>query len=112
MMGTVELSETEMLKMWYRPPGLTREPFMYHWTWSGGGYDITCTVRIVPPPSSTTTTDCLIGTGTTSEEDHRVELMIFIHSEVQRYNIPIASLKHSYSSCNCLLCTDTPLHKM
>ena len=54
MMGTVELSETETLEMRYRPLGLTREPFMYHWTWSGGGYDITCTVRVVPSPSSTT----------------------------------------------------------
>ena len=69
MMGTVELSETEMLEMRYRPLGLTREPFMYHWTWSGGGLgDITCTVRVVPPPSWTTTTDCLIGTRTTSVE--------------------------------------------
>ena len=54
MMGTVELSETEMLEMRYRPLGLTREPFMYHWTWSGGGYDITCTVRVVPPSLFTT----------------------------------------------------------
>ena len=51
MMGTVELSETEMLEMRYRPLGLTREPFKYHRTWSGGGYDITCTVRVVPPSS-------------------------------------------------------------
>ena len=73
MMGTVELSETEMLEMRYnRPLGLTREPFMYHWTWSGGGLgDITCTVRVVPPSLFTTTTDCLIGTGTTSEEDRK-----------------------------------------
>ena len=49
MMGTVELSETEMLEMRYRSLDITREPFMYHWTWSGGGYDITCTVRVVPP---------------------------------------------------------------
>ena len=72
MMGTVELSETEMLEMRYRPLGLTREPFMYHWTRSGGGYDITCTVRVVPPPLFTTTTDCLIGTGTTSAETANV----------------------------------------
>ena len=71
MMGAVELSETEMLEMRYRPPGLTREPFMYHWTWSGGGLgDITCAVRVVPPPSSTTTTDSLMGTGTATDEDH------------------------------------------
>ena len=50
MMGTVELSETEMLEMRYRSLDITREPFMYHWTWPGGGYDFTCTLRVVPPP--------------------------------------------------------------
>ena len=30
MMGTVELSETEMLEMRYRSLDITREPFMYH----------------------------------------------------------------------------------
>ena len=80
MMGTVELSETEMSEMRYRPLGLTREPFMYHWTWSGGGYDITCTVRVVLSPSSTTTTDCLIGTGTTSEEDRKCTCMRAVHA--------------------------------
>ena len=49
MMGTVELSETEMLEVRYRSLDITTEPFMYHWTWSGGGYDITCTIRVVPP---------------------------------------------------------------
>ena len=63
MMGTVELSETEMLEMRYRSLDITREPFMYHWTWSGGGYDITFTIRAVPPPLPTTTTDSLMGMG-------------------------------------------------
>ena len=73
MMGTVDLSETEMLEMRYRPLGLTREPFMYHWTWSGGGLgEITCTVRVVPPPFFTATTDCLIGTGTTPEKGNTI----------------------------------------
>ena len=65
MMGTVEASETEMLEMRYRSLGFTMEPFMYHWTWSGGGLgDITCTIRVVPPPPPTTTTDSLMGTRT------------------------------------------------
>ena len=65
MMGTVELSETEMLEMRYRSLDITREPFMYHWTWSGGGLgDITCTIRVVPPPPPTTTTDSVMRMGT------------------------------------------------
>ena len=75
MMGTVEASETEMLEMRYRSLGFTMEPFMYHWTWSGGGYDITCTIRVVPPPPPTTTTDSLMGTGTRPERGQRCQLL-------------------------------------
>ena len=76
MMGTVEASETEMLEMRYRSLGFTMEPFMYHWTWSGGGLgDITCTIRVVPPPPPTTTTDSLMGTGTRSGRGQRSQLL-------------------------------------
>ena len=67
MMGTVEASETEMLEMRYRSLDITREPFMYHWTWSGGENDITCTIRVVSRPPHTTTTDFLMGTRTIPE---------------------------------------------
>ena len=67
MMETVETSETEMLEMRYKSLVFTKELFMYHWTWSGGEYDITCTIRVVPRPSHTTTTDFLMGTRTIPE---------------------------------------------
>ena len=58
-----------MLEMRYRLLGLTREPFMCHWTWSGGGLgNITCTIRVGSSPFFTTTIDCMIGTGTTPEK--------------------------------------------
>ena len=76
MMGIVELSETEMLEMRYRSLDITREPFMYHWTWSGGGYDITCTLRVVPPPPPTTTTDSLVGMGTRPIREILTNIMV------------------------------------
>ena len=76
MMGTVEASETEMMEMRYRTLGFTMEPFMYHWTWSGGGLgDITCTMRVVPPPPPTTTTDSLMGTETRPGRGQRSQLL-------------------------------------